>query len=402
MRLPRVFGPLRHRDFRLLWTGQTVSTFGNFVYAVALPFQILALGGTPLQLGLGVGISTAATLVFLLFGGAIVDRVPRRHVILASDFASGCVVTVIALLGFTGSLRIEHIYIASAVFGVTLAFFAPAMTAIIPELIPSDVLQAGNALRGLSRQISRVGGPLVGGVIVAAAGPPLAFAIDAATFFASFVALSLARPPKGESPVVAPLVRQVREGLAYTFSVPWLWITIFLFALVNIGLEFPFVIALPLLVRDVLHSDASVYGVIGALVGLGEAGGTLLIGQIRVRRTGIAMYGWATLAGIAVAGFGVVPTLPALLFFAFVQGASLVGFGILWDTSLQRHVPRALLGRVSSVDYFGAILLGPVAPVLFAVLVERFGPAGTFVIGGSIAAVLCLAALLVRSIRDLE
>ena len=402
MRLPRVFGPLRHRDFRLLWTGQTVSTFGNFVYAVALPFQILALGGTPLQLGLGVGISTAATLVFLLFGGAIVDRVPRRQVILASDFASGCVVAVIGLLGFTGSLRIEHIYIASAVFGVTLAFFAPAMTAIIPELIPSEVLQAGNALRGLSRQISRVGGPLVGGVIVAAAGPPLAFAIDAATFFARFVALSLARPPKGESPVVAPLVRQVREGLAYTFSVPWLWITIFLFALVNIGLEFPFVIALPLLVRDVLHSDASVYGVIGALVGLGEAGGTLLIGQIRVRRTGIAMYGWASLAGIAVAGFGLVPTLPALLFFAFVQGASLVGFGILWDTSLQRHVPRALLGRVSSVDYFGAIVLGPVAPVLFAVLVERFGPAGTFVIGGGIAAVLCLAALLVRSIRDLE
>ncbi|HKC89771.1 MAG TPA: MFS transporter [Candidatus Limnocylindria bacterium] len=402
MRLPRVLEPLRHRDFRLLWMGQTVSTFGNFIYAVALPFQILALGGTPLQLGLGVGISTATTLVFLLVGGAIVDRIPRRRVILASDFASGCVVSVVALLGFIGALRIEHIYVASAVFGMTLAFFAPAMTAIIPELIPSEVLQPGNALRGLSRQISRVGGLLAGGIIVAAAGPPLAFAIDAVTFFASFVALGLARPPRREPPALAPLVRQVREGLAYTFSVPWLWITIFLFALVNVGLEFPFVIALPLLVRDVLHSDASLYGAIGAFVGVGEACGTVLVGQLRVRRTGVAMYLWATLTGIAVAGFGLVPTLPAILFFAFVQGASLVGFGILWDTSLQRHVPQALLGRVSSVDYFGAILLGPVAPLIFALLVERFGPAGTFVIGGASAAVLCLAALLVRSIRDLE
>jgi len=114
------------------------------------------------------------------------------------------------------------------------------------------------------------------------------------------------------------------------------------------------------------------------------------------------MYAWAALTGVAVAGFGLVNAVPAILLFAFVQGLSLVGFQILWDTSLQRHVPREMLGRVSSVDGFGSILLLPLGPLVFAALVERFGPDGAFVIGGTIAAFLCLAALSVRSIRELE
>jgi MFS family permease len=176
MRLPRVLEPLRHRDFRLLLTGQTVSRFGNFIYFVALPFQILVLGGSPVQLGLSAAISTGTMVAFLLLGGAIVDRLPRRRIILASDFASGSVVAAISVLGLTGALRIEHLYVASAFYGMTAAFFQPAMTAIIPELVPAQVLQSGNAINGLSDQSARVAGPVVGGLIVAVAGPPVAFA----------------------------------------------------------------------------------------------------------------------------------------------------------------------------------------------------------------------------------
>jgi len=402
MRLPLILEPLRHRDFRLLWTGQTVSSFGNFVYMVAVPFQILALGGSPLQLGLGAAINTGTMLVFLLLGGAIVDRLPRRRIILASDLASGCVVSVVAVLGFAGALRIEHLYVASAFFGMTSAFFMPAMTAIIPELVPADILQSGNAVRGLSRQTARIGGPVIGGLIVAVAGPPLAFAIDAATFFASFAALSRARPPRHEPPPPAPFLEQVRAGISFTFSVPWLWITICIFALVNVGIAGPLIVALPLLVRDVLHADARVYGAIGTAVGIGELSGTFLSGQFPVRRTGVVMYVWAILSGVAVAAIGLVAALPEIFVFAFAQGLSLVGFGILWDTAVQRHVPRDMLGRVSSVDGFGSILLLPIGPLIFAALVERVGPADAFVIGGGLSAALCLAALGVRSIRELE
>ena len=402
MKLPRTLEPLRHRDFRLLWTGQTVSSFGNFMYFVALPFQILALGGTPVQLGIGAAINTATMLVFLLLGGVVVDRLPRRRVILASDLASGCVVAIIAALGLSGALRIEHLYIASAFFGMTAAFFQPAMTAIIPELVPAEVLQSGNAINGLSHQMARVAGPVTGGLIVAAAGAPVAFALDAATFFVSFVALSFARPPRHEPPPPEPFLRQVRAGIAFTFSLPWLWITIAVFALVNLAIAGPLIVALPILVRDVLRGDAALYGAIGTVVGAGQIGGTLLSGQVRVRHTGIAMYAWAALTGLSVAGFGIVTALPAIALLAFAQGLSLVGFGILWDTSVQRHVPRDMLGRVSSVDGFGSILLLPLGPLVFAALVERFGAQAAFLLGGGVATALCLAALSVRSIRDLE
>lgn len=402
MRLPRILEPLRHRDFRLLWTGQAVSRFGNFIYFVALPFQILALGGSPLQLGLGAAINTGATLVFLLLGGAIVDRLPRRRIILASDFASGCVVAGVAVLGLIGALRIEHLYVASAFYGMTAAFFMPAMTAIIPELVPAEILQSGNAVNGLSGQAARVGGPLVGGLVVAVAGPPVAFAIDAATFFASFVALWLARPPRREPAPPAPFVRQVRDGISFTFSLPWLWITICVFALTNVGIAGPQIVALPLLVRDVLHADARLFGAIGAAVGAGQLCGTFLSGQFPVRRTGIVMYVWAVLSGIALAAYGLVPVLPVIFIFAFAEGLSFVGFQILWDTSLQCHVPQAMLGRVSSVDAFGSILLLPIGPLVFAALVERIGVEGAFVAGGGFSAALCLAALAVRSIRELE
>jgi hypothetical protein len=177
-------------------------------------------------------------------------------------------------------------------------------------------------------------------------------------------------------------LEQVRAGITFTFSVPWLWITICIFALVNLGIAGPLIVALPLLVRDVLHADARVYGAIGTVVGIGELCGTFLSGQFPVRHTGVVMYVWAILSGVAVAAIGLVAALPEIFVFAFAQGLSLVGFGILWDTAVQRHVPRDMLGRVSSVDGFGSFLLLPIGPLIFAALVERVGPQGAFVVGG--------------------
>ncbi len=400
--MPRVLEPLRHRNFRLLWIGQTISILGNFVYFVALPFQILALGGSALQLGIGASIASATLLLSLLVAGALVDRVPRRRVILVSDFASGLVMSAVAVLGLSGNLVIEHLYVAAAFFGVAFAFVGPAITAIIPELIPQEVLIPGNAMRGLSRQIAQVSGPVIGGAVVALAGPPIAFAFDALTFFASFVAVLLVRPGQREPQVVLPFLRQIREGFAFTFSLPWLWITIFLWAFINLAESGPFVVALPLLVRDVLFGDARVYGAIVAAMGVGEMIGTFTISQLRVRRTGLAMYGWAMLSALTYIVLGLLPTLPVILVSSVVRGLSFVGFGVLWETSLQRHVPRELLGRVASIDWFGGVLMGPIAPIVFAAVVESFGPAPAFLIGGLASLALLLPALTVRSIREME
>jgi DHA3 family tetracycline resistance protein-like MFS transporter len=402
MKLPLVLHPLRNRDFRLLWTGQTVSIFGNFVHQVAVPFQLLALGASPIQLGIGASISTAMGLLLFLFAGAIVDRVPRRRVILACDLLSGIVVLAIALLSLTGTLRIEHIYIEAAFFGATGAFFMPAMGAIIPELVPADILVQGNTLRSFSRQGARLTGPVIGGLIVASAGPGWAFLADSLTFFVSFLVLLAASSTRRAPAPRQPILREIREGVVFTFSLPWLWITILVFAFANATYAGPLIVAMPLYVRNVLLADAGVFGLINASNGIGEIVGGILLGQLRLRRIGIAMYVAAAFGSLWLAMYGLLPIYPVLLLYGVGLGMGFIGFGVLWDTAVQRHVPHALLGRVGSVDGFGSILLLPLAPLAAGALVEQFGPAAVLAGGGLLSTALCVFPLLIPSIRQLR
>ena len=376
---------------------------GNSIYGVALPFQILALGGSPLQLGTGYAIYAGVQLVLILFGGALVDRLPRRRVILASDLASGIVVGGVALLGVAGQLRIEHLYVASAFFGAASSFYIPAMSAIVPELVPKEILVAGNSLRGLSRQAAKVSGPFVGGLIVVAAGPPVAFAIDAATFLVSFAVFALAGTPQRTPAIRQPLLAAVREGVRFVFSVPWIWISIVGFGFVNAFYLGAFTVGLPLLVLDVLKGGAATFGLIGSAAGIGEIIGSLAVGNLRPRRLGPTMYACYALTALALIGYGATSSLPVILIAAAAFAAGIVAANTLWDSALQRHVPRELIGRVTSVDYFGSFIVGPVAPLLAAAVSSQLGPGAIFVLGGAIAFVFTVSVLaLSRSVRTLE
>jgi len=402
VRLPRVVDPLRHRDFRLLWTGQTLTMLGTFVSNVAFPFQLLQLGGSALELGTLVSIFGAANLTFLLVGGAIADRVPRRTLIIVTETASGVVMSAVAVLGLTGALQIWHLYIAEAIFGIAFAFSGPAIGAMIPELVPDDILVAGNALRGLSRQAARTAGPVVGGLLVAFSGPPAAFAFDAVSFFVSAgaVALTVSRPIAREH--ATSILSEIREGLAFVFGVQWLWVTIFGWSLINAVFLGAYVVGLPLLVTEVFGAGAVTYGVISASMGIGEAVGAAAIAQTKVRRAGLVMYLFGALSGVGLLLYGVFATVPGAVAGSAVLGFSFVCFGVLWESALQRHVPRRLLGRVTSVDWFGGTLLAPVAPLVAAGLVPTVAPAGLFVIAGVATMALTLLGLLLPSIRELE
>ena len=388
-----MLAPLRHRDFRLLLIGQLISTLGNQLYGVALPFQILALKGTPLQLGTGFAIFAAAQLLTILFGGALVDRLPRRRVILSMDLLSALVVGLVAILGFTHRLEIPYLYVLSAFFGATFAFYTPALSAIMPELIPADVLVPGNALRGLSRQTARLAGPLIGGVLVATAGPPWAFAVDAATFAFSFLIFLFSSQPAREPAPRKPLFSEIREGFAYTFSVTWIWVSIVGFAATNGFFFAGFTVALPLLVLHTLHGSAATYGIIGAAAGAGEIAGGLIVGNRHFRKLIVGTYVFSALLGLSFAIYGIAPLLPVVLIGGFAFSLCIVASNTHWDSALQKHVPANLLGRVTSVDYFGSYLVGPLAPIIAAAAIGRVGPSPIFVVGGLLAFVYWAAAM---------
>jgi MFS family permease len=391
----KILAPLRHRDFRLLFLGQAVSVVGNQVYAVALPFQILALGGSPLQLGVGFTLFAAAQLVTILFGGALVDRFPRRRVILTMDFLSAVVVGIVAALGLTHRLQIPQLYVLSAFFGATFSFYTPALSAIMPELIPADALVPGNALRGLSTQSARVIGPLLGGLIVTALGAPIAFAVDAATFAFSFGVFWFSRGLRREPAPRKPLLREIRDGVDYTFSVTWIWISIVGFAATNGFFFAGFTVAMPILVFRVLKGPALVYGLINAVAAVGEVSAGLIVGNFHFRRLLVGTCLFSALLGVAFAIIGLAPLLVVVLVGGFSFNFCLVLANTHWDSALQRYVPAALLGRVTSIDYFGSYLVGPIAPIVAGAVLLRVGPGPIFVIGGLVAAIYWVIAMAV-------
>jgi hypothetical protein len=186
------------------------------------------------------------------------------------------------------------------------------------------------------------------------------------------------------------------------FSVQWLWVTIFGWSFINAAFIGAYVVGLPLFVTETLRESAVVYGVITASMGIGEAVGAAVIPQMRIRRVGLVMFLFGTMSGIGLLVYGVFPTLIGALAGGVIIGFSFVCFGVLWESALQRLVPRRLLGRVTSVDWFGGTLLGPVAPLVAAALVVAVTPTGLFLIAGAVTIVLTLAGLLLPSIRHLE
>ena len=401
-RSPRLLVPLRHRDFRLLWTGQTVSSFGDNVQSVALPFQLLALGATPLQLGVAVAIETAASIVFLLFGGAIADRVPRRTLIIASDVVGGCVVGVVALLSASDRLRIEHIYVAAVALGAADAFLRPAYTAIIADLVPAEVLRSGNAARLLGRSLARIAGPTVGGLAVAFGGPALAFGINALTFVFSFATLMLATTVRRTLAAKTSLIRDIRAGFGYVFSVRWIWTTTIYFMLVNVAYAGQSGVMTPLLVRDVLAGNAETFGVLMSAYGVGTIVASVVVAQLTIRRPGRLLFAFELLAAVCVLAIGLLPIIPAVVVFMALTGVGLASSTVIWEAMLQRHVPEKLLGRVASIDLLGNSLINPVGPLAAAALVGAIGPGGAFVVAGAYAVAFASIGLLVSPVRHID
>ena len=402
MRFPAVLLPLADRDFRLLWMGRTMSSLGNHVSSVALPFQMLALGASPLQLGLAVGIQTAASVGLLLLGGAAADRLPRRAVILATDLAGAGVLGSVMVLAALGALRIEHLYVAALVLGAAGAFLSPAYTALIADLLPVERLRAGNAVGALGRSIARIAGPTIGGLTVALYGPAAAFGLDAFTFAFSFATLLVAHPARHVVPVAASIARDIGRGLGFVFATPWLWTTLLYFLLVNIAYAGQLGVMVPLLVRDTLGGGAATFGLLSAAYGVGTVVSGLLVAGLVTARPGRWLYGFEILAALGTFAIGLLPTTPAVVVGMVVTGAALSSSTVLWQSLLQRQVPPAMLGRVSSIDLFGNSLIIPVAPIVAAALVTSIGAPLTFIVAGVYGLALALIALVGSPVRGLR
>lgn len=397
---------LRHRPFALLWSGQTISRLGDSLYRIALAWWVLEKTGSATAMGTVMIVSMVPMILFLLVGGVAVDRMHRLRVMVTSDTLNGTIVAVVAALAYLGQLEVWHVYIASAVFGLVEAFFYPAYTAAVPELCPAEALPSANSLTGLSYQLTGIIGPGLGAVLIAMGGTPIAFALDAASFFiAAGCLLPLIRtttPAVSTSESSSPL-RDLGEGWKIVFGSAWLWISILLFAVFNITAAGPMNVSLPFLVKDSLHADVGLLGLLSASRSAGSALGTIWTGRYtRLRHRGWIMYLTTILFGAAVLVIGLPIPIPWIVLAASLNGLGLAIGNLVWTNTLQEQVPREKLGRVSSIDAIGSFALMPIGFGIAGWMTDRIGAPPVFIIGGALTTVLGALPLLHRSIRHLD
>src|SRR4029453_18500975 len=158
----QLFRSLTHRPFALLWSGQTISRFGDSLYQVALAWWVLRETGSAAAMGTVFIVSFLPMVLFLLAGGVVVDRLRRVRVMLVSDVARAALVALVAILAARQELSLWHIYAANLAFGLVNAFFQPAYAAVVPQLTPRELLPSANALTDLSAQFAGIAGPILG------------------------------------------------------------------------------------------------------------------------------------------------------------------------------------------------------------------------------------------------
>ncbi|MGZ4337173.1 MAG: MFS transporter [Gaiellaceae bacterium] len=396
--------PLRHRDFRILWTGMTISLIGDGIFLIAIAWESYSLWNAPAALSIvGIGM-TIPTIAFLLIGGVVSDRRDRRLVMAWADGLRAVAVAVLATLVLMGALRFWELVVLVAVYGVGTAFFMPAFEAILPELLPKSDLPAANALDQFVRPIAmRLIGPVAGGALVAAS-TGLAFAIDAASFAACLVAVLVMPRRAGRNVEVQTSgVAALKEGLRFVRQRVWLWGTLLSAAISYLVFLGPAEVLLPYLVKNELHASAGTLGLVLAAGGVGALGGAAFMGHRgHPRRDVTVMYMTWTIATLAIAGYGIANAAWELMLVCLVFNALEAAGTIVWATIKQHHVPGSMLGRVSSLDWLISIGLLPLSFALTAPVAAVFGARATLVGAAALGAAATLGGFFLPGMRAIE
>jgi MFS family permease len=381
-----------------------VSLLGDGIFLIAIAWESYSLWNAPAALSI-VGIGMAVpTVLFLLAGGIVSDRYDRRLVMMWADGVRAVAVAVLAALVIAGSLQFWELVVLVAVYGSGTAFFTPAFEAVVPDLLPVEDLPAANSLDQFVRPLAlRLAGPLLGGALVAA-GAGLAFAVDAASFGASLLAVAAirSRPPVRDE-TNATAFAAVKEGLRFIRRRVWLWGTLGSAAVAYLVFLGPTEVLLPYVVKNDLHASAGTLGFVFAAGGLGAVGSAVWMGSRGHPRRGISfMYGTWTLATLAVAGYGLATAAWQLMLACLVFNALETAGTIVWATIKQRHVPSSMLGRVSSLDWLISIGLLPVSFALTAPVAAAVGVRATLIGAAVVGATVTIGALFLPEMRDLE
>jgi len=392
---------LRHRDFRMLFLGQTASVVGDRVVVVAIALFVTQTTGSPTDLGLVLAAQALPLVALLLIGGVWADRLPRHRIMIVTDLVRAGLHALLAILIFSGTVRIWELVVIEAAFGAAQAFFQPAYTGLIPQTVPEALIQDAKALTETTANLAFLIGPALATVLVLGVGAGEAFAFDSASFVLSALLLTRVRPrPRGERVVQGSVLQELRAGWREVRSRAWVWVTIAAFTGAILCVYAQWYALAPVIARN-LYGGVGVFGVLESAAGVGAVCGALAAlwwRPARPLRAGLLMVlAWPVQAGMFALG----APLPLVLPLAFATGFGFSLLMIWWETALAQHIPPHALSRVSAYDWMGSLALLPLGYLVAGPLAAAFGARTVLGVGSAVGIALLALALVPRSTREL-
>ncbi|MEO3874485.1 MFS transporter [Nonomuraea sp. B12E4] len=395
---------LRDRRFALLLTARTISVLGSAFAPVALAFGILNLpGATASTLSIVLTAESVPMIVFMLAGGVLADRLPRQRVMMVGEFLMTAGFLALAIMLLVGWTPLPALAAAAALSGVATAVTFPALTGIIPEVVPTDRLQTGNALLGLGANASRVAGAVLGGATVVLFGGGWALAVSAAMFAVAGVLIAMLRMPPGDRSAAGrrSVLADLREGWREFRSRQWIWVVVAQFSLLVMAVQAGHGVLGPLLAKESLGGPAA-WSAFLAGEAAGTIAGVLVSMRLRPSRPILVAVLVCLPAALPYVLLGVSAPLWGIVAGAFVAGVCYDVFGVLWQTAMQREVPAESLSRVSSYDVLGSMMFGPIGLLLAGPAASVFGTREALLGCAVLVMLPTLAALLSPGVRDLR
>jgi MFS family permease len=381
----RTFASLKHRNYRLFFSGQIVSITGTWMQNVAMGWLVLELTGSPVAVGVLALCQFVPFTVFGLFSGVLTDRFDPRRLVIATQAAAMVLAAVLAALTLLGSIEPWQVYVLAALRGTVLVFDAPARQALTYQMVGPRELPNAVALNSSLFNGARVAGPAVGGVVVALFGPGLCFAVNAVSFLAVLACLMAMRVSE-----LIPLARGARpaifagtwEALRYARHEPRVRLVLLLVLVVS-TFAFNFNVLLPVMAKNTLGSGPAVFGILSAAFGAGALAGALLSATI-ARASLLLLLGGTAGFGLAELLLASVNTLGPAAAFLFATGLCFTMWTSNANTSLQLGAPDAIRGRVLGLYFYAFLGAQPLGGLLAGWLAATGGTALALAVGGAV------------------
>jgi MFS family permease len=380
---PSTFAALHIRNYRLFFSGQVVSNTGTWMQRIAQDWLVLQITNSPLAVGITTALQFLPMLLFGLWGGLLVDRYPKRRLLLITQTAMGSLAAMLAALTLVGVVQVWQVYLIAFGLGLATVVDNPARQTFVNEMVPKSLVRNAVSLNSGNFQLARMVGPAVAGVLISVIGIGYAFAFNAVSYLAVIAALGAMRVRDLQKQPLAPRgPGQLREGLRYVWRTPaLLWPVVLVFFVGTFG--YNFAIILSAYTKNVFDAGADVYGLLNSMLALGSVAGALMAAR-RVATRLWVLFAAAAGMGLGLVLLGLTPWFIPFVVLLVAVGFISVTFNTLGNTTVQLASDPELRGRVMSL--YMLVFMGgtPVGSLIVGAITDRWGAPVALVLTGTV------------------